>query len=241
MRLTFKFMLVLISLFSASSLASVTHSIGIARSVETDAIQYVEHHQYFEDGSHVARYFDPNLQLLLEKRLAYTGLPQHPEIEQSDFLTQKQVSISVQDAAITMIETRADQEIKKAEFTLSPDIIIDAGFDSYIRSNWDSFVPSDRYNFKLAVAGQKNLLGITLQQQESQATRFVISPQNWLVRLIVPEIELTYDDNRRLDTYRGPANIKLKGAKRDVAIHFDHYELATSLPHPRPEWISAKK
>ena len=51
---------------------TVDHSVGIARDA-TNTMLYIEHHQYFGDGSHIARYFSPDLKLKLET-VSYTHL-----------------------------------------------------------------------------------------------------------------------------------------------------------------------
>ncbi len=232
--------LVLTGLFAAELGASVTHTIGVARDQDDQEIRYIEHHQYLADGQHRVRYFSPEYELLAEKVMFYPGLPQHPTLTQSDFVTDTQITIALQDEIAEMIKTNSDEETSSFRFALADNIVIDAGFDTYIRANWEAFADSPKQRVKFAVAGQPRLLEMEIRRQPGQngQTTYTVRPTNWLVRVLLPEIKLAYTEDRQLLRYEGFSNLKPgPGEGRHVVIEFDHYELDSALSKPLPDWI----
>lgn len=186
------------------SAASVRHTIGIARDTNDNSVRYIEHHQYSENGQHEVRYFGPGQNVLLEKLMAYEGLPQHPRIEQTDFVSDTSISVSY-DTDQAMMVTSSGEESEEFTFELTPDIVIDAGFDAYIRENWASFTNDKPRAVTFAIAGQNRLLPMKIRRTafDESGASFSVIPANWLVRLILPEIQLSYDADRQLSRYEG--------------------------------------
>lgn len=220
----------------------VTHAIGVARGADDAKIRYIEHHQYLDDGSHIIRYYDASDSLLLEKEIAYPGLPQHPTIRQldprSNVLTTVTRDPSGEHATITRAQ---EQESDSFSFALSEDIVIDAGFDQYIRAYWDSFTDTPDQTVRFAVPGQNRLIKMRISRTgvSAEGATFRIKPENWVVRLLLPEIRLNYDGKRLLKRYEGFSNLKPENTSgRDVVITFDHYEREQTTARPTAAWLA---
>jgi len=221
--------------------ASVRHTIGIARDADDNSVRYVEHHQYSENGDHAVRYFDPSQRVLLEKEMAYNGLPQHPRILQRDYVRDMEIDLRY-DADRAIMVTSKDGGSEEFTFEVSPDIIVDAGFDAYIRENWDSFTSRPKQSMTFAIAGQNRLLAMNIERKaiDENGASFVVKPANWLVRMLLPELQLSYDQDRQLARYEGFTNLKAEsGRSRNVIIEFSHYELEENLDEPLPQWLPA--
>jgi hypothetical protein len=219
--------------------ATVRHTIGIARDAEDNSVRYVEHHQYSENGDHAVRYFDPARNVLLKKELAYTGLPQHPSILQRDYVRNMQIDLRY-DAEQAVMVTSKDGGSEKFTFDITPDIIVDAGFDAYIRENWESFSKQPRQSVTFAIAGQSRLLAMNIERKgiSIDGASFEVRPANWLAPVLLPEIQLNYDNDRQLVRYEGFTNLKAEsGQSRAVVIEFSHYELERTLEEPLPQWV----
>ena len=160
--------------------ANVAHSVGVARDATDQTLQYVEHHQYLISGEHLVTYFDASAEVIATKVLTYPGLPQHPEIIQSDLVRQVDVTASNSKGTLQMTRTDAGR-LNKFEVPLDENTIVDAGFDSFLRSNWDRFEDSTPQRYKFAVAGQPRVLvvDITRQADSGDVTAFIIRPRNW--------------------------------------------------------------
>ncbi len=228
-----------LALLPVSSAATVKHSIGIARNAD-NSVRYIEHHQYLQDGRHEVRYYDADNQLMLFKEIRYPDLPQHPTISQADFL--RSTTTIVEQAEDKAIITRSSHDDADSfSFKLTDDIIIDAGFDAYIRANFQQLQQQKTTTFRFAVPGQSRLLGMKLKYlgSESDLARFSIEPTSWVVRLLVPGIDLYYDDSGQLVRYQGFSNLKPPaGESREVLIDFRHYESEQSLETPLAEWLA---
>lgn len=218
--------------------ATVKHSIGVARNAD-DSVRYIEHHQYFSDGRHSIRYFNPDYELLVKKDIRYPELPQHPIIRQSDLKAAMETLIEQRgdEATITRTSTQTSDTFT---FPLTENTVIDAGFDAFIRSNFDSLRQGETTRLEFAVPGQRRLLGMNLNFAGATEglNHFIIEPASWLVRLIIPSINLYYNENRQLVQYQGFSNLKpAPGESRQVRIDFEHYESVEMLELPTPQWL----
>ena len=165
---------------SLTALANTLHSVGIARDSE-ERIRYIEHHQYLDSGDHLVSYYDPEMNLLLRKELSYPGLPQQPSLRQTDPVNEVQITVSSDRGQAMMIRQTPEGEETFA-FELSEQVIIDAGFDTFIRSGWDTFDTRPEQRLKLAVAGQFRLIDMEISYlgETNGLREFTITPRNWL-------------------------------------------------------------
>lgn len=230
---------VLLAGFVQQAAATVSHTIGVARDASDNSVRYIEHHQYSEDGQHEIRYFDPGQNILLEKLMAYEGLPQHPRIEQKDYISDTNIVIRYDTDRATMVTSKGPVT-EDFTFEVTPDIVVDAGFDAYIRENWENFKNGKTHNVTFAIAGQSRLLPMKIERtafSESGAS-FKVQPANWLVRMLLPEIQLSYNEERQLTRYEGFSNLKpSSGQSRTVIIEFSHYQLEDDLEQPLLQWL----
>ncbi|MDA0272248.1 MAG: hypothetical protein O3C68_03230 [Proteobacteria bacterium] len=218
---------------------AVQHTVGFAR-VADSSVSYIEHHQYFESGEHLIRYYDNDRRLLLTKELSYPDLPQHPNLKQTDLLRQTEITIQAEQKTAFMTK-KSLGEGAVFQIELTKDIIIDAGFDAYIRANWGSFEKQPDQQFRFAIAGQSRLIQMEISRVDvdAEGASFTVTPRNWMIRMILPATSLRYDSARQLIRYEGFSNLKQAGESRNVEISFEHYQLDTPLSMPLPEWLPA--
>ena len=214
------------------------HSVGIARDA-TNTILYIEHHQYFGDGSHIARYFSPDLKLKLEKHLSYPSLSQHPNIQQYNYLSTQKITVRNARSGLEVVRTEPGQ---KLTFTMekAADIVMGAGFDSFIRANWSALQVHEPMRLRLAVAGHPRLIKVMMRTLKSDDSGRIISvqPTNLLARLMIPEITLAYDVDQRLRLYEGPPNRSLVSTEtKSVTIGFRFYQHDKQLDTPLSQWL----
>ncbi len=227
---------------SSSLLATVTHSVGIARDAKDQSIRYIEHHQYLPSGEHLVKYYDPEGTVMVTKTITYPGLPQHPEINQTDFTKDTKIVTTNTANSATMVRTMSGVN-ETLVVALDEATIIDAGFDSFLKSQWTRFSAGESKIFRLAVAGKQSLLKIriTKQQTKDKNTTFKIEPHNFFVRMLVPEMLLTYGPDRQLLTYQGLTNLNLPADQdRDVVVAFSQHTSPEPLGLPLPHWLPKK-
>jgi hypothetical protein len=235
--------LILISLTPMLVSSDVLHSVGVARDSRNDTLRYIEHHQYLENGRHLVRYFSPELELIARKDIIYPDLPQHPLISQLDLGTGRQVrSSKLNNTLIMEVDDPSGYEV--IELELTDELIIDAGFDAFIKTNWDELITVGKQSRPFAVAGQSRLLRIMIEAKSAgdlTGANFRIVPENWFARLFVGSLELVYDDARRLVSYTGYSNLSLASQNnRSVYITFSHYEMEAELEQPLLQWLPEK-
>ncbi len=236
----------IIVLLAIPAQASVFHSVGIARSTDNGEVRYIEHHQYFDDGRHLIRYFDRSLNLIAYKDLSYGDSKLRPQIRQKNLITDTEILVRPNDNAVEQVVIQGDT---REEFTvpLKETTVIDAGFDAYIRSAWDQLVVNGKPTFfDFAIAGRDITIPMRVKPIPANTaglegkTGFVVEPKNWLVRQLVPEIRLQYNGQKRLARYEGFSNIApTAGQSRTVAITFQHYSLDKRLEQPLSDWLSS--
>lgn len=212
--------------FPTDILARVSHSVGVARDSVTDTIRYIEQHQYLLTGGHLVTYFDTEGNVLVERKITYPSLPQHPQIIENDF-TRNVKMIGYINANILYTRKKSPNTEEFYEVPLDDSTIIDAGFDTFLRTHWDNFKVGKPQTYKLAITSRQRLLSVNIVKLpgDKGLTPFVVTPKNFLVRLLLPEIHLWYDQSRRLFRYQGLTNLNLaKGQSRNVSIEFTHYD-----------------
>ena len=150
--------------------------------------------------------------------MTYRGLPQHPEIVQSDFTRDMDVETYNTDQTLQMIRNVSGL-VETFNFPLDETTIVDAGFDYFLRNNWHTLEDGVPVAYKLAVAGQERLLTIQMTKQPSSDTNtaFTIKPRNFFIRLLVPEIRLLYNRDHRLLAYEGLTNLNLPRANVETS------------------------
>jgi len=137
-------------------------------------------------------YRDPGGDLIARKALDYRQGPWSP-------------SLSVQDL-------RAGEAFEVAA-PADPAVVVDAGFDNYMRARWQELAAGEEVSFPFLAAGQQRPFRMVARPVASSecdpATLCLeVQPDAWWLRLLMDPIELVYDRNsRRLLLFRGISNL----------------------------------
>jgi len=74
----------------------------------------------------------------------------------------------------------------------------------------------------------------------SKQVRFKVYPNNWLARMFLPTLNLTYTPDRQLLRFEGYSNlIPAKGKGNQVVIDFVYHETDAVLSRPLEAWLPA--
>lgn len=157
-------------------------------------------------------------QKLLDFRQSLVG----PSLVMSDYRNQKEISIP------------AGQ---------SENLVIDAGFDNFVRSSWNELDDGKQISFPFLPAGFDKPLDMRALRSEKidcdpKQLCLDIELDSWLLAMIVDPIELSYSrSNKRLLHFSGVSNIKDEdGETQSVDIHYEYLEEVIALD---PEWKAA--
>ncbi len=186
--------------------------VGEARDPQRNELVYREIHRC--DAARTActvQYLDSDGELIASKWLDYSGPPAAPSLRFEDYRHGEQV--------------RVDSD------AVSADVVIDAGFDNYVRARWPQLAAGETVAFEFLVAGREQPLAMQARRDgdcpPSQLC-LVIAPRNWLFALVGGDIKLVYESaTRRLLQFRGLSNIPDKrGRSQHLVIDYRYPGLA---------------
>jgi hypothetical protein len=211
----------------ALSLAAVTQQgfastmaaqvIGQAYDLASDQPLYRETHCVSGDGKiREVIYHNTEDTLIAHKTLRYeTGLTT-PSIVQRNNHTGDSVAVELRRGEVLMTRTERDAAQPKV-VTRKPvaglPVVIDAGFDAFVKDNWKSLLAGESIRFQFPFAAHESLVELEISSAScTYATRtdqcFSVQPGNWFLNMLSAPIELGYDATlRRLARFRGISNI----------------------------------
>lgn len=189
---------------------------GIARDLENpERVLYTEYHRLqLNNGKPVSReveYRAPDGRLLASKSNRYGDNPATPEFVLQDARKAYRESARFEKNALVLSLEAQNQRAEKTFRDVPDNLIIDAGFDDFVRKHWDRLSNGKRVKFHFASAVRQDLIEFRLEPQRSNEQEVVLSMRlsSRLLAWLLDPIELTYDRNtQRLLRYRGLTNIQ---------------------------------
>jgi hypothetical protein len=170
---------------------------------------YSEYHSCSSDDLEcLVDYRDPSGQLIASKKLNYAmGLTQ-PDMIMKNYRTGIDTSIASQ---------------------YREGLVVDAGFDNFVRGQWDVLATGDTVKFLFLVAGFDEPLKMRANLDRSgscsdEALCLEISLDSWILGFLSDPIDLVYSrENRRLLRYQGLSNIRGETSESLIVdIHYDY-------------------
>ncbi len=211
------------------NLVSANCFTGEAYDLNTQAKIYTEHHLIDKRSSphrqHVT-YFSPDNTPLATKSLAFETAGYLPNFRFTDLRTQESIEARVEanrtGREIT-IQTADSGGKQREQIPIAPegDSVADAGFNAFITSRWDRLRAGEVVRFEFLAVTRARFVTFRARQKQVDTESVIIevAPENWLFRLLVDPILLTYDlATQRLMKYAGLTNIaKLDSAGRSTS------------------------
>lgn len=181
--------------------------IGSAYGVDDGELRYREIHQCSADGERcTVEYRDPSGDMFARKVVDYADSLQAPSLEMQD----------LRHGETVRVKGEAEGEL-----------VIDAGFDHYVRQRWEQLVKGDTLSFPFLVAGRDKPLQMKASKAASEGCPqervcFTVALDNWLLSRLLPPIRLEYDaESQRLLQFKGVSNIRdAEGRSQQVRIDY---------------------
>ena len=185
------------------------NAVGKAYGVEDGELRYREIHRCTSNGNRcTVEYEDPAGELFARKVVDYRASLQGPSLEMQDLRRGETVRV---------------------QGDLGEDVVVDAGFDHYVRLRWEQLARGDTVRFAFLVAGRDAPLDMAASRLDSQSCPpmrvcFRVALDNWLLSRLVSPISLEYDErSRRLLQFRGVSNIRdVDGSSQQVRIEYSY-------------------
>jgi hypothetical protein len=202
---------------------------GRAFDLESGKLVYQEFHCDDPDQNQtVVEYYDVADKKILSKWLDYKTGFLTPSMVQLDVVSKQTVAMSLVENSINM---DGDNFSKPVFLKIDTDLplVIDAGFDHFIRDYWNELIAGRRLEFQFPVVARQSIFNFEItasncQYDSQQDQCFSMKPGNWFLSALLDPIELGYDPvSRRLKRYRGLSNVEDKnGAGYEVDIHYQY-------------------
>ena len=191
---------------------------GVAQSL-SGAFLYCEQVEQLSEHSLVVHYIREG-KVFAEKKLNYSGNPETPSVQQKDF---RFGELRQADLVDQTIELQYQPNLRKKNTQISiPKAevdVIDAGFDIFVRNHWNDLQAGKTLSVNFASMPHMKVLPLRISAQvptkctvktESSAESFcfLVEIDNSLLRLLLGNIKLTYDQQHRLVKFNGVVNIE---------------------------------
>lgn len=226
------FCALLIALSPAMAFALQDSVIGTARAINDNTVLYDEHHindvqrnrrsvSYRRDGVEFAA-----------KKVDYQFSAIAPAFEQHDKRRGEFAGARYRGNSIELGFRETDTDdiewtaIKRSERPL----VIDAGFDNFVRQQWNQLRSESTVDFDFAVPSRAQAVHLAIQraplakcgaQSASGSSCFKVYAANYVVRLFFSPLYLLYDENQQLARFSGLSNINdEKGDGQRVRIDY---------------------
>lgn len=217
-------------------------AIGTAWSTDQSQVLYREIH-FAGDPTHElttrVEYRRDNDDVFAEKDIDYSVSTTAPAISQIDHRNQARIITrhpNAEPGPVVELEVRPhdSSETQIGEFNYEDGMIIDAGFDPFVRKNWDRLANGRRITTDFLVPARMDTVHISISKTDNDDCNFasqnmhcfVIKPAGFLrvVSWFVDPIHIAYDaDTRRLLMFEGISNLRDDaGEPRNALIKFEY-------------------
>ncbi|WP_297794216.1 hypothetical protein [uncultured Marinobacter sp.] len=194
----------------------------VGKASDSGSLVYEEHHVVagtcsggtWQPDTHSVDYRKPDTdRTFATKELDYQHSPLRPEMafQQLDF----NESLIVKQADDNTLAIRWQTPSGKTEafnVSFNDSVVVDAGFDNFVRRNWDSVVAERSVDFRFLGPTRGEHYGFVMEPASTDRTEAAhivrIRPSGMIARFLVDPIILGYSDSGALTDYIGLSNIR---------------------------------
>lgn len=218
----------------AGATANGVFAEGRAFEPGTGTFLYREQHIQLAEGQQVVLYRDSEDKLFAKKILDFVHAKTAPDVIQEDTRSGEFIQIvRLEEGKQLRIDYRDSKtaDTKTAETSSQPTLVVDAGFDHFVRGNWTDLKKGNAASLEYLLPSRQQTVALTIRQSNcpeatNNSTCFTVTPTNWFFRMLAPSIYLAYDNETRcLTHFRGKSNISSEqGAAMAVDIYYTHHQ-----------------
>ena len=148
-----------------------------------------------------------------EKALSYQSSDIRPTVnfQQSDFNESLEISYGRSGAAEVLWQ-RPTGDKERSSVDASDNLVVDAGFDNFVRRNWGKVVGGQSVKFRFLAPTRGTDYAFVLEPAQSQVVNadhvVQIRPDSVLLKFLVDPIILGYNTKGALTAYSGLTNVR---------------------------------
>ena len=218
--------------FSRAADSRAETYIGIARSLDGRSELYRERHLLRRDaagiGTRVVLYSCGEGVPYARKIVRYRDRQGAPDFSMEDARSGNREG-AVREGEGLRVYSQAGAQAGERAALLDQlvNLVIDAGFDDFVRLNWDQIQQSQPVRLRFLVPSRQQIMAFTIKRQS--ASNFEGQPAT-VIRLrlgawygfLLPHIEVTYiDASRRLARFEGLTNKRADGGGKNIEARID--------------------
>lgn len=205
---------------------------GKAMNPSSGKLMYIEAHWVYDDDGDASRlvlYRCPDGKPFARKTIHAHGHPQAPDFALDDGRTGYQEGVrSEAGKRIVYVRNREGARERTAPLETPPMPVIDAGFDAYIRSHWESLGHNGSDTIPFLIPSRLGTLSFKVKRMDDaqidgrDARVFQLGLASW-IGFALPHINVAYDaKTRELLRFSGIANVQgSAGDNVKARISFD--------------------
>ncbi len=208
--------------------------VGLARDIESDNVLYCEFH-YLDWSAESAKvqYVDAQGDVFATKKVDYTHGLERPAIDQFDSRWNEKRIVDIAEKKFTLKFQKSDKSgLKRKAYAVDQVDIIDAGFDHFVRANWDDLQRSSA-TVRFASVPHLKVLKLRVSSQPMKNCPKVGGSDNfycfWVdignpfVRFFTGRLRLVYSQDRMLQVFEGVVNInRAVGQSQKARIQYEY-------------------
>lgn len=190
-------------------------AIGEARNPDNGSLVYLEYHyEHADKVSASVDYIRPSKVPIAKKTLNFTRSTIAPSFQIKDLRFEQTLEARWQGKGLMLGRSGgAKQQSRTLKTNNKELVVVDAGFDQFIREHWTQLSQDDTISFQFAVPVRLSTVKLKARQHScskgmTDRKCFIIKASNPLIGLVLPPIELEYSLNeRKLLSFKGLSNL----------------------------------
>jgi hypothetical protein len=180
----------------------------------TDLVYTEEFTDRFIDGKHIetlTAYFDPEHRKIAHRVLDFSKSRFAPDFRTEDLRSGYAEGAEITSNGVKLFRRRdKDSKEENRILDIPQPVVIDGGFNQFIKSNWELLEKGETITFQFAIPARLDYFTLRATKVDSSADEMAIEvePDKPLLRWLASPIIVRYaKDTRRIKTYQGQSNI----------------------------------
>lgn len=180
----------------------------------TDLVYTEEFTDRFIDGKHIetfTAYFDPEHRKIAQRLLDFRKSKFAPDFKTEDLRTGYLEGAAISGNKVKLFRRKdKNSKVEEALLEIPGPVVIDGGFNQFIKSNWEALDAGEVLTFQFAVPARLDYFTLRAKKLGSSDNEMAIEvePDKPILRWLASPIVVRYmKDTRRIRTYEGKSNI----------------------------------
>ncbi|WP_027706606.1 hypothetical protein [Zooshikella ganghwensis] len=154
-------------------------------------------------------YSSPDGKVFATKTVDYGTTPLTPKVVFNNLKFNQRESVFIQSNNVVILHEE-DSQRQQHQLPLKSDLVIDAGFDTFIRKHWASLLANKTHRFEFLSISETSTYTFKVKKsyEDTNTVTFTMTLDSFIGGLFIDPIIITYEKKEhKLLTYQGLTNI----------------------------------